>query len=678
MRRRSAKQSRAPSPRALPLFVGLSIVAACGPAADWPEVQWGPSSPTFVDAHPTEETEVLVTQDDGRVVLFGLVDSTWRRRRTIHANVAKARWSLDGAAIIGACRDGRLRAWNRDAEALWATDPDSAHDGPVLDLDLHGERIATIGYDGTVRQWLLDGRPTAAPFQVAGAMAFGALAYSRDGRRLATGDQDGHVAVWTPDGEKVRVAIHEGARRDLITRVGFLPDGRVAASSYTGRVGLESGFPERPVLLLERGQGGTLRVRKDGSILATDEERRLWRWDFAAKSGEGGVIAEDLEVVALTAGGALWRLELDDQRFFNQPIRLRIVRPFSPPGESRGHEVPPPLELSPRNAVRRLVLLPGDAWLAAPESASTMTRGTWNGGPAEPALEAGGSIYDLAASPDGRWIAGGGDSPAGFRLWHRDREEPVFSYGSAGGAVLLTVKFTADGRYLAAHNDTWIRVFRLTGAKLEDLDRSGSPEPLEPIGEPFQSEGEFGQSFDFSPDGETIAALTWDGRVQLFERTGKPRAEPFDEHGGGLVRIAFSPRGDLIAAARETESVVLYEPDGAVVDHLERPGSLRWLAFDAAGERLAIATDGLIEIRRVEPSGSRVEGLIPAPRSEQIGFHRDLLWSLGDQGHVLVWNRRGELVRQMHVWDSSVLVLEAGGEIAGFGSLLDQVEDLSR
>jgi WD40 repeat protein len=95
-----------------------------------------------------------------------------------------------------------------------------------------GKLLASSDYGGTVRLWNpATGRPIGAPIQ-ATSVKYGVpgLAFSPDGKLLASADADGTVRMWDPaTGQQVGASLQTGA--PAVAAVAFSPDGKVLASA---------------------------------------------------------------------------------------------------------------------------------------------------------------------------------------------------------------------------------------------------------------------------------------------------------------------------------------------------------------------------------------------------------------------------------------------------------------
>jgi len=104
----------------------------------------------------------------------------------------------------------------------------------------NGKLLASGGMDGSVRLWNpATGQPIGAPLQTGGQDGVTSVAFSPDGKLLANGGIDGTVQVWNvatgqPIGAPLRASAVNGA-----PAVAFSPDGKLLASAgFDGTVRL--------------------------------------------------------------------------------------------------------------------------------------------------------------------------------------------------------------------------------------------------------------------------------------------------------------------------------------------------------------------------------------------------------------------------------------------------------
>ncbi len=151
----------------------------------------------------------------------------------------------------------------------------------------------------------------------------------------------------------------------------------------------------------------------------------------------------------------------------------------------------------------------------------------------------------------------------------------------------------------------------------------------------------------WSRDGSTLAIARQHCPIEVYRvATADPLRlsrldRPFELLAGGSLAVALSPDGSLLGYAGEHGSRVWNVEDGTVRYSIEVSAATRALAFDPRGAMVAVARDGVVDLRDAR-SGERVRTLgEPGAAARQI---ESLAWSddgtrvaCGDaEGHTMV------------------------------------------
>jgi WD40 repeat protein/serine/threonine protein kinase len=157
------------------------------------------------------------------------------RIRVNRARTWDVHYSPDGKLLLSTGEDGAA-LWDAESGRLHARL--EGHEGTVRDgvFAPDGKRLATIGYDRTVRLW--DGA-TGAPQRVLRGHSshVWCLAWRGDGARLATADESGRVLIWDPDSDVPEQTFETGS----VIHACRYGGGRLALASQAGDVLLVDG-----------------------------------------------------------------------------------------------------------------------------------------------------------------------------------------------------------------------------------------------------------------------------------------------------------------------------------------------------------------------------------------------------------------------------------------------------
>jgi WD40 repeat protein len=495
-----------------------------------------------------------------------------------------------------------------------------------------GRRLASSGADGTIRVWRLDGPDKFGeqPHVLRGHTGHvWSPVFSRDGRWLAAAGNDGAATVWDLVGGGAPIVLR--ANGGGVSAVAVSPSGaRVAATGDDGLVHLwDRAAPQRPVLLpLGGGAGYALAFSADGTHLAAggaDGEVRVWRGDGVGPPvvlrGHEGVI----EQIAFSPDGQRLASGSQDD----------TVRVWRTSGEGE------PLVLRAGDgAVETVSFSPDGRRLASGHSGSDTIR-VWNtiaGEFANPLELHGhdGPVWSVAFSPDGRRVASGsGDGT--IRLWDPAYPgTPQVFYGHDGPAWFVAV--SRDGRTIASSGvDGTVRLWR-------------SPNRRDPL--VLRGHDGSVRSVAVSADGRWVASAGKDRTVRIWDAV-RGSAVAVLQHDHPVRPVAFSPDGRRVASGSSDGTVLIWPTDGggAPITLHGHESEVFSVTFSPDGQRVASAgQDSTVRIQRADGKGTpRVirgsPGLVWCVAFTPDGQH---LAACGDDGSIRIWRADGHGRPRIH------------------------------
>jgi hypothetical protein len=273
------------------------------------------------------------------------------------------------------------------------------------------------------------------------------VAFSSDGRYLASANLDGTVALWEVAGG--REARSLAGHSDMVTSVAFSPDGRhLAAGGIDQTVMIwevDTGRPPR-ALSGHAGEVYFVSYSPDGRYLASGEDGALRFWEMETGLTARILKAEFGSVVAFSPDGKLLA-----GACHNFTIKLWEANDGRETLALKGHA----------DHVNSLAFSPDGLYLASGSSDSTAKLWELSTGREVRTLTGhSSSIWCVAFTPDGKYLASG-SSDGTLRLWEANTGIEFARLLDVHSGTVSTLAFSSDGRYFAANNDDKIMLWKV-------------------------------------------------------------------------------------------------------------------------------------------------------------------------------------------------------------------------
>ena len=233
-----------------------------------------------------------------------------------HANkVLGVSFSPDGTRLLSTSSDGTVRQWAVPTGRM-VEPPYDRHSGDVIAAvySPDGRRVASAGYDHTVRVWQATGRQDVAVLHGhTGPVAV--VAFAPDGHRLASVSHrtrlvpavaDDTIRVWEVD-PRATLPVLRG-HGSYVYPVAYSPDGRwIASGDWDNRLRLWDARTGEACAILDNGDlVKTLAFSPDSSRVVSARQDRLQVWEVATgrRVQEIQVPAPNILAVAFHPDGA--------------------------------------------------------------------------------------------------------------------------------------------------------------------------------------------------------------------------------------------------------------------------------------------------------------------------------------------------------------------------------------
>ncbi len=423
------------------------------------------------------------------------------------------------------------------------------------------------------------------------------VAFSPDGRILASGSGDHSVILWDVESEQPLGPSLTGHTGE-VSSLAFSPDGQILASSgswdetiilWDVAAGESIGQP----LIGHSDWVSSVAFHPDGQTLASGGGSEIILWDAATRepldslptghTGAVNSVAFSPDGQVLASGGSDGTIILWD---------MATREPLEP--VLKGHTGP----------VNSVAFSPDGRNLVSGGSDATIILWDVESGQSiePPLIGHTDRINSVAVSPDGAMLASGAgpiDDPGKDNriiLWNLTNTHSLgqllTTSASAGPRANSSVAFRPNGQFLALSScvDSNLDSNTCNQGEISFWD----VQTKQRIGQIFTDY--LSQALAFSPDGKILASDSSDNSILLWDVDSRqPIAPPLSGHEAAIARMAFSRDGKRLASLGADGIAILWDVDsgqlGRQLVNDQEPFLVSSLAFSPDGRTLAVGNE---------------------------------------------------------------------------------------
>ncbi|MUL38417.1 caspase family protein [Gloeocapsopsis dulcis] len=518
-----------------------------------------------------------------------------------------------------------------------------------------GKIIASASDDSTIKLWNHDG--TLVRSLLAHTSPINSISFSPDGQTFASASDDATIKLWNVDGTLLKTL--QGHRAG-VTSVSFSPDGKIIASASddsTIKLWNHDGTLVRS-LRAHTSPINSISFSPDGQTFASvsDDGIKLWQLNGTLiktlQGHNGGVTSVSFSPAGMLATAsrdntiALWSREGN------------LLKTLT------GHSAP----------VNSVSFSPDGKLLAS--ASDDLTVKLWNhDGELETFKGHSAPVNYVSFSPNGMLASAGVDNT--LRLWSIE-QKPVVAQGcpqtisvsfstnvqdialvcrdntvtlwNLNSNVAKTLKeeddvfqqvsFSPDGKIAAAENSVELKAKSIDAHHTIKLwNRDGL------VLKSFEGHNSWLNSVSFSPNGNLLASASDDKTVKLWSRDGR-EVRSLQGHQDAVNNVAFSPNSKIVASASKDATVKLWSVDGQLIRTLQgHSDAVSDVSFSPNGLLASASVDNTVKLWRLD--GKLISTLQGhSGWINDVSFSPDgkLVASASDDSTIKLWNIHGQLL----------------------------------
>jgi WD40 repeat protein len=469
------------------------------------------------------------------------------------------------------------------------TEVSFSHDGKTLACVSRGSN------DGSIILWSRDGKELST---LKHGNWVNSLAWSPDGKMLASASSDKTIKLWSSDGKALSTL---KGHSDGVNSVAWSPDGKMLASASNDKtIKLWSNDGKQLFTLKGSNWINSLAWSVDGKTLASasfDNIIQLWNikgTELRTLNHKGGVNSvawnPDGKTLASASPGETIKLSSNDGKEISTLTGSpgETIKLWSKDGKAlstlKGHS----------DGVNSVAWSPDGKMLASASNDKTIKLWSQDGKELSTFKGHNAEVTSVAWSRDGKTLTSGGVDGV-IKLWNLDGRELIALKEYSTMIGVTSVAWSPDGKTLAAaifrDNAPTIKLWSKDGKELKTLTPRTFVYSLawSPDGKTFASQGggtielwskdgrelrtlnevpayittvggSPGGSISFSPDSGIIASTSEDGSVTLWSVGGK-KLSTLKGHSHQVTSVAWSPDGKTLASAGWDTKVILWNLD---------------------------------------------------------------------------------------------------------------------